>query len=175
MNLSRSRREARFHEIEGVARWNAKDRSDLHSRTDAHALQRRSNSGIRPERRRNPAAPSRSRRNGVLCCAATDCSDCRRRIGKVSAAHLRSNTSSRNIRRIPMPREQQAPITQLATKRRDPRQDRRQPGGETGQKGCDEIVTLGRAVCTHECVWVARASVSGMADAASGCTMPGTA
>ena len=51
--------------------------------------------------------------------------------------------------RFPPPRERQAPITQLATKRRDPRQDRRQPGGKTGQKGCDDIGTLGRAVCTH--------------------------
>ena len=51
--------------------------------------------------------------------------------------------------RFPPPRERQAPIIRLATKRRDPRQDRRQPGGETGQKGCDDIVTLGRAVCTH--------------------------
>ena len=51
--------------------------------------------------------------------------------------------------RFPPPRKRQAPIAQLATKHRDPRQDRRQPGGETGQKGCDDIVTLGRAVCTH--------------------------
>ena len=51
--------------------------------------------------------------------------------------------------RFPPPRERQAPIIQLATKHRDPRQDRRQPGGETGQQGCDDIVTLGRAVCTH--------------------------
>ena len=51
--------------------------------------------------------------------------------------------------RFPPPRERQAPIIQLATKRRDPRQDRRQPGGKTGQKGCDDIGTLGRAVCTH--------------------------
>jgi hypothetical protein len=51
--------------------------------------------------------------------------------------------------RFPPPRERQAPIIQLATKHRDPRQDRRQPGGETGQKWCDVSVTLGRAVCTH--------------------------
>jgi hypothetical protein len=51
--------------------------------------------------------------------------------------------------RFPPPRERQAPIIQLATKHRDPRQARRQPGGETGQKGCDDIATLGRAVCTH--------------------------
>ena len=51
--------------------------------------------------------------------------------------------------RFSPPRERQAPITQLATKRRDPRRDRRQPGGKTGQKGCDDIGTLGRAVCTH--------------------------
>ena len=51
--------------------------------------------------------------------------------------------------RFPPPRERQAPIIQLATKHRDPRQDRRQPGGETGQKWCDISVTLGRAVCTH--------------------------
>jgi len=51
--------------------------------------------------------------------------------------------------RFPPPRERQAPIIQLATKHRDPRQDRRQPGGETRQKGCDYIATLGRAVCTH--------------------------
>ena len=51
--------------------------------------------------------------------------------------------------RFPPPRERQAPIIQLATKRRDPRQARRQPGGETGQKGCDDTLTLGRAVCTH--------------------------
>ena len=44
--------------------------------------------------------------------------------------------------RFPPPRERQAPITQLATKRRDPRQDRRQPGGETGQKGWYDIMTL---------------------------------
>jgi len=47
------------------------------------------------------------------------------------------------------PRERQAPIVQLATKRRDPRRARMQPGGEPHQKGCDGIVTLGRAVCTH--------------------------
>ena len=152
MNLSRSRREARFHEIEGVARWNAKDRRDLHSRTDAFALQRHSNSGIRPERRRNPAAPSRSRRNGVLCCAATDCSNCRQRIGKVVAAtcdRRHHRAISAEYARFSPPHERQAPITQLATKRRDPRRDRRQPGGKTGQKGCDDIGTLGRAVCTH--------------------------
>ncbi len=51
--------------------------------------------------------------------------------------------------RFPPPRERQAPITQLATKHRNPRQARRWPGGETGQKGCDDILTLGRAVCTH--------------------------
>ena len=51
--------------------------------------------------------------------------------------------------RFPPPRERQAPIIRLATKRRDPRQDRRQPGGKTGQQGCYDIVTLGRAVCTH--------------------------
>jgi hypothetical protein len=45
--------------------------------------------------------------------------------------------------RFPQPRERQAPITQLATKHRDPRQDRRQPGSETLQKGCYDIVTLG--------------------------------
>ncbi len=47
------------------------------------------------------------------------------------------------------PPERQAPITELATKHRDPSQDRRQPGGKPPQKGCDDIVTLGRAVCTH--------------------------
>ena len=77
--------------------------------------------------------------------------------------------------RFPLPRKRQAPIAQLATKHRDPRQDRRQPGGETGQKGCDDIVTLGRAVCTTEWVWVAHASVSETTDAASGCMMPETA
>ncbi len=51
--------------------------------------------------------------------------------------------------RFPPPRERQAPITQLATKHRDPRQARRQPGGETGQKWCDVSVTLGRAVYSH--------------------------
>ena len=51
--------------------------------------------------------------------------------------------------RVPPPRERQAPTTQLATKHRDPMQARRQPGGETEQKGCDDIVTLGQAVCTH--------------------------
>ena len=45
--------------------------------------------------------------------------------------------------RFPPPRERQAPIAQLATKHRDPRQDRRQPGGETGQKGWYDIMTLG--------------------------------
>ena len=45
--------------------------------------------------------------------------------------------------RFPPPRERQAPIIRLATKHRDPRQARRQPGGETGQKGCDDIGTLG--------------------------------
>jgi hypothetical protein len=54
-----------------------------------------------------------------------------------------------NTRGFPLPRERQAPITQLATKHRDPRQARTQPGGEPRQKGCDDIVTLGRAVCTH--------------------------
>ena len=51
--------------------------------------------------------------------------------------------------RVPPPRERQAPIIRLATKHRNPRRAPRQPGGETGQKGCDDIVTLGGAVCTH--------------------------
>ena len=51
--------------------------------------------------------------------------------------------------RFPPPRDQQAPIIQLATKHRDPRRARRQPGGKPGQKGCDDISTLGRAVWTH--------------------------
>jgi hypothetical protein len=46
-------------------------RSDLHSHTGVHALQRHADPRIRPERRRNPAAPSRCRRNGVLGFAAT--------------------------------------------------------------------------------------------------------
>ena len=62
------------------------------------------------------------------------------------------------------PRERQAPIIQLATKHSDPRQDRRQPGGETGQKGCDDTRRLGRrcmgsrsSPCSH---LTAAASVS---------------
>jgi hypothetical protein len=51
--------------------------------------------------------------------------------------------------RVSLPRERQAPIIQLAAKRRDPRRARSKPSGETRQKGCDDIVTLGRAVCTH--------------------------
>jgi hypothetical protein len=39
MEPARSRREARSHQIKGLARWNAKDSSDLHSRADANALQ----------------------------------------------------------------------------------------------------------------------------------------
>ena len=54
-----------------------------------------------------------------------------------------------DTRGFPTQRERQAPIIQLATKHRDPRRARRQPGGETGQKGCDDILTLVRAVCTH--------------------------
>ena len=54
-----------------------------------------------------------------------------------------------DTRGFPTQRERQAPIIQLATERRDPRRARRQPGGETGQKGCDDILTLVRAVCTH--------------------------
>jgi hypothetical protein len=40
MEPARSRREARSHQITGLARWNAKDSSDLHSRADANALQK---------------------------------------------------------------------------------------------------------------------------------------
>ena len=98
MDAFRSRRAPRFHAIAGAARWNANDRSDLHSHTDVHALHRHADPGIRPERRRNPAAPSRSRRNGVLGFAATDCSGCRRRIGKVAAAHLRSKVPAYDFR-----------------------------------------------------------------------------
>ena len=39
MEPARTRREARSHQITGLARWNAKDSSDLHSRADANALQ----------------------------------------------------------------------------------------------------------------------------------------
>ena len=34
-----------------------------------------------------------------VCFAATDCFDCRRRIGKVSAAHLRSKVTAREVRK----------------------------------------------------------------------------
>ena len=53
MEPSRSRREARSQQITwlGLARWNAKDGSDLHSRTDAHAFTPHIIAGIRPERR----------------------------------------------------------------------------------------------------------------------------
>ena len=51
MGPSRSRREARSRQITGLARWNAKDGSDLHSRTDAHAFTTHTIAGIRPERR----------------------------------------------------------------------------------------------------------------------------
>jgi hypothetical protein len=54
------------------------------------------------------------------------------------------HTISAEYARFPSPHERQAPIIQLATKRRDPRQAR-----TAGQKGCDDIVTLGRPVCTH--------------------------
>jgi hypothetical protein len=40
--------------------------------------------------------------------------------------------------RFSPPRERQAPIIQLATKHMDPRQARRQPGGETRQQCCDD-------------------------------------
>ena len=50
MGPSRSRREARSRQITGLARWNAKDGSDLHSRTDAHAFTTHIIAGIRPER-----------------------------------------------------------------------------------------------------------------------------
>ena len=51
MEPSRSRREARSRQITWLARWNAKDGSDLHRRTDAHALTTHTIAGIRPERR----------------------------------------------------------------------------------------------------------------------------
>ena len=51
MGPSRSRREARSRLITGLARWNAKDGSDLHSRTDANALRAHSRAELRPERR----------------------------------------------------------------------------------------------------------------------------
>jgi hypothetical protein len=79
-------------------------------------------------------------------------------------------TQIRRIRAFFAPRERQAPIARLATEHRDPRRARRQPGGKAPQKGCDDIVTLGRAVAR-----VAHASGSKMADAASGCRMPETA
>ena len=43
------RREARSRQITGLARWNATDRSDLRSRTDANALRRHYRAGIRPD------------------------------------------------------------------------------------------------------------------------------
>ncbi len=67
----------------------------------------------------------------------------------LTCARRHHRAISAEYARFPPPRERQAPITQQATKHRDPRQARRQPGGETGQKGCDDTLTLGRAVCTH--------------------------
>ena len=71
------------------------------------------------------------------------------KLGLLTCDRRHHRAISAEYARFPPPRERQAPITQLATKRRDPRRDRRQPGGETGQKWCDVSVTLGRAVCTH--------------------------
>ena len=51
MEPSRSRCGARSRQIKGLARWNAKDGSDLHSCTDAHAPTTHTIAGIRPERR----------------------------------------------------------------------------------------------------------------------------
>ena len=66
-----------------------------HRRTCIHdAYHRRNTTGTV----RNRAAPSRSRRNGVRCFAATDCSGCRQRIDKVWAAHLRLKVSVYKIR-----------------------------------------------------------------------------
>ena len=66
-----------------------------HRRTCIHnAYHRRNSAGTA----RNRAASTRSRRNGVRGFAATDCSGRRVRIGKVSAAHLRSKASAYNIR-----------------------------------------------------------------------------
>ena len=50
MEPSRSLRAARSRQITGLARWNAKDGSDLRRRTDAHALTTHTIAGIRPER-----------------------------------------------------------------------------------------------------------------------------
>ncbi len=152
MEPSRSRREARSHQITGLARWNAKDRSDLHSRTDANALRTHSRAEMRSER----CGIGRRRRAPVGMASVAS----QRPIARIAASgsaklwlltcDLRHHHAiSAEYARFPRPRERQAPITQLATKHRDPRQARRQPGGETGQKGCDDILTLGRAVCTH--------------------------
>jgi hypothetical protein len=107
---------------------------------------------MRPERRRNPAAPSRP-----VGMASVASQGPIARIAASGSAKFRLPTCNRRhhhaisaeYARFPPPRERQAPITQLATEHRDPRQDRRQPGGKTRQKGCDDIVALDRAVCTH--------------------------
>jgi hypothetical protein len=68
---------------------------------------------------RNWAAATRSRRNGVRCFAVTDYSGRRVRIGKVSAAHLRSKASAYNIRqnmRDFLPKSGRRRSSTLATK-----------------------------------------------------------
>ncbi len=119
----------------------SKDRSSLHSRTDAYAVQRHINSGIRPERRRNPAALSRSRRNGVLASQRPIA-----RIAASGSAKLWLLTCDRRHRhaisaeyaRFPPPRERQAPIAQLATKHRDPSEI----GGSRAAKPCRRAVVI---------------------------------
>jgi hypothetical protein len=51
MGASASGHEPRSRAIAGLARWNATDRSDLHSRNDAYALQRHGSPGIPPSQR----------------------------------------------------------------------------------------------------------------------------
>ena len=102
--------------------------------------------GIR-RRRRVPVGMASVASQGAIARIAASGS-AKFRLPTCDRRHHPSHAISAEYARFPPPRERQAPIIQLATKRRDPRQARRQPGGETPQKGCDDIATLDRAVCT---------------------------
>jgi hypothetical protein len=149
MDASRSRREARSCAIAGLARWNAKDRSNLHSRNDAYPLQTHAISGILPEWRgirRRHRVSTKCRlvaSQWPFCCfAVADCSG--RRSGSEKLWLLTCDGS-----------HQKAMTPGECSKRRSSSR-RRRCGfrrdfgeGKTGRKWCRVMVTLGRAVYTH--------------------------
>jgi hypothetical protein len=121
MEPARSPREARSHQIKWLAKWNAKDSSNLHSRADANALQN-------AQPRGNTTGALRNQSGGAVAFPSEWrpllCSD---RLLGLPAAHRQSLGCSPAHRRSQhaisaktctdfWPHERQAPKSHLATK-----------------------------------------------------------